>query len=178
MFGWDDQRTHTEKTRDALTSAKKNKIKSVIGKCENCGKKLENSHLDVHHISEAAKADGTTDLNRPGNLVVLCPTCHRFAHTGEITKTALKAKVSKRSERVKKELKSILRGRPKIVDDSELSLLGSSPPPIQLDSPSFFDGSPSPKRKKPKVIRKRKNALRRRKMMISYSGFNLNRKST
>lgn len=163
MFGWDDQRTHTEKTRDALTSAKKNKIKSVIGKCENCGKKLENSHLDVHHMSEAAKADGTTDLNRPGNLVVLCPTCHRFAHTGEITKTALKAKVSKRSERVKKELKSILRGRPKIVDDSELSLLDSSPPPIQLDFPSFFDENPSPKRKKTQSNPKKKKRTTKKK---------------
>lgn len=164
MFGWDDQRTYSEKTRDALTSAKKNKIKSLIGKCEACGTKFDAAHLDVHHISEAANADGNTDKNIPGNLIVLDPTCHRKAHNGDITKTSLKSKVSKRPERVKKELKSILKGRPLVTDGTDGSPFISNPIPLLPRNPSpslmenpFGDELPKPKRKKPKGTNTKRN---------------------
>lgn len=159
MFGWgNDNRTPTEKTRDALTSTKKTKIKSLIGKCEACNKRFDNSNLDVHHISEASTADGSSDKNTPGNLVVLCPTCHRLAHNGEITKTTLKRKVSSRSDRIKKELRAILKDRPIVVDDAAYGVpnIGNqssfinNPPPIFGGNP-FGGDDPAPKRKTKKA---------------------------
>lgn len=152
MFNWgNDARTHTEKTRDALTTTKKTKIKNLIGKCEACNKRFDNSNLDVHHISEAAKADGSSDKNTPGNLIVLCPTCHRLSDRGEITKTSLKGKVSSRSDRIKKELRAILKDRPIIVDDSSFGSPGfTNPPPIFGDNP-FIEDDPAPKRKPKKA---------------------------
>lgn len=151
MFGWgNDNRTHSEKTRDALTSAKKTKIKNLIGKCEACNKRFDNPNLDVHHISEAAKADGSADKNTPGNLVVLCPTCHRLAHNGEITKTSLKGKVSSRSDRIKKELRSILKDRPIVVDDTGGFGFGGDQQP-QLPYVPFLDDSSETKQKPKKT---------------------------
>jgi hypothetical protein len=151
MHGWgEDQRTHTEKTRDALTSSKKTKIKTLIGKCEACNKKFDPAHLDVHHISEAAKADGTTDKNAPGNLICLCPTCHRIAHSGKITKTELRSIVRDRSDLEKKELKAILRNRPLVTDDTGGSIFNSNPRDfLSDDAYAFFvGGEEKPKRKK------------------------------
>ncbi len=151
MFGWgNDNRTHSEKTRDALTSTKKTKIKTLIGKCEACNKRFDNSILDVHHISEAAKADGSTDKNTPGNLVVLCPNCHRLASNRDITKTSLKGKVSSRSDRIKKELRAILKDRPIVVDDTGGFGFGGNQQP-QLPYVPFLDDSSETKRKPKKA---------------------------
>ena len=151
MFGGvTDNRTHSEKTRDVLTSAKKTKITNLIAKCEACNKRFDNPNLDVHHISEAAKADGSTDKNTPGNLVVLCPNCHRQAHNGEITKTSLKGKVSSRSDRIKKELRAVLKDRPIVVDDAAYGVPITNPPPILGGNP-FGEHDPVPKRKPKKT---------------------------
>ena len=157
MFGWDnDARSPTEKTRDALTTAKKTKIKNLIGKCEACRKRFDGAHLDLHHISEASKADGSSDKNTPGNLVVLCPNCHRQAHGGDITKTSLKGTVSSRPDRVKKELRAILKDRPIVIDDTgEFPLFVNPPPPPCLAGDLFGEDIPKPKSKTKKGPTKR-----------------------
>lgn len=107
---------HSQITRDALTVSMKNKIKDKIGRCEYCGTKKPINLLEVHHISEVANANGNSDRNTPGNLIVLCRDHHKLAHDGEITKSTLKSKISKRSDKRKTELREILRGRAKTTD--------------------------------------------------------------
>jgi hypothetical protein len=120
MVGFYDQRDDPEKTRNALTASMKTKIKELFGKCEHCNKAKPINLLEVHHISEVAKADGNSDKNTPGNLIVLCRDHHKLAHDGEITKKSLKAKVGKRSEKRKTELRDILRDRVKIDNSSSI----------------------------------------------------------
>jgi hypothetical protein len=108
-----------QKTREALTPAIKKKIKELIGRCEFCHMDVEIHQLDVHHIDEACNADGKSDKNVPGNLIVLCPLCHNDYHrVKKITKTAFKAAIRKRSAAIKTGLKQILRGRKMVVDKS------------------------------------------------------------
>lgn len=91
MAGIFDNRTDTEKTRHALTPAKKTKIKAAVGnRCENCGKKFPLRNLKVHHIEEASIASGTKDLNTPSNLHVLCSICHDDVHHKPIPKNTQK----------------------------------------------------------------------------------------
>jgi 5-methylcytosine-specific restriction endonuclease McrA len=110
---FEPKKNHSQTTRDALTGSMKNKIKELIGKCEYCNIQKPINLLEVHHISEVASANGKSDKNTPGNLIVLCRDHHKLAHDGEITKATLKAKISKRSDKRKAELKAILRGRVK-----------------------------------------------------------------
>jgi len=51
--------------------------------CCSCGQKY---FCDVHHIK--LKSEGGT--NDPSNLIVLCPTCHRYAHRGAYSPSQLK----------------------------------------------------------------------------------------
>ncbi|MCX6685753.1 MAG: HNH endonuclease signature motif containing protein [Methanoregula sp.] len=125
-----DQRDASEKTRDALTPSMKKKIKTLIGKCEYCNTKKPINLLIVNHISEVATANGTLDKNKPGNLIVLDQDHHKLFHDREITKKTLKSKVSKRSEKIKTELRAILRNRDKINGGSNLSKPPVFKPPI------------------------------------------------
>jgi hypothetical protein len=145
MVGLYDQRDDSEKTRDALTASMKTKIKELIGKCEHCNKAKPINLLEVHHISEVAKANGNSDKNTPGNLIVLCRDHHKLAHDGEITKTALKAKVAKRSEKKKTDLRNILRDRIKIDNSGSITPL-YKPPKVKPPKVMF------PKFKPPKLF--------------------------
>ena len=117
---FDPPKNHSEKTRDALTVSMKKNIKEAVGnKCEYCGIKKPQKLLEVHHISEVASANGNSDKNTPSNLIVLDLEHHKLADDGEITKTALKSKVSKRSEKVKTEIRRILRYRQKTTDSKK-----------------------------------------------------------
>lgn len=43
--------------------------------------------IDIHHIVEVSEGGG----NEPGNLLVLCPTCHALFHRGEIVRDSIYA---------------------------------------------------------------------------------------
>jgi len=45
------------------------------GVCERCGESLEGLNPDFHH------KNGDPSDNRKSNLIVLCPNCHRRAHS-------------------------------------------------------------------------------------------------
>ncbi len=146
MAGIFDDRSDKEKTRQALTQTKKNKVKSALGnKCEKCGKKFPVRNLKVHHIEEAAKASGAKDLNTPSNLLVLCSICHDDVHHKPISKSTQKGWIKKRSEPAKKEIRSILRNRPKVTDGNSSPVKMRAPrisqpkiKPIKIDLPDFF----------------------------------------
>jgi len=140
-----DDRTDTERTRQALTQTKKNKIKAAVGyKCEKCGKKFPQRNLKVHHIEEASKASGSKDLNTPSNLLVLCSICHDDVHHKPIVKSTQKGWIKKRPESVKKEIRSILRNRQKVNDSNSSPVRMRTPKisqpkikPVKIDMPDF-----------------------------------------
>lgn len=167
IFDKDDKRTAAEKTRQALTPAKQRKIKEAVGsKCELCGKKYPLRNLKIHHIEEVHKASKRTDLNTPGNLLVLCSICHDDVHHKPIPKVKQKGLIKKRSESVKKEVRAILRDRAKVNNISSTSgtpdiLKISRTPPVTIKSPEFdvsgIFGSNPPKKRGRKTNQKKRN---------------------
>lgn len=72
--------SYPAKTRKALTSSRKEKIVDTMKKCEICKWRYA---TDVHHIRQVHTANGRVDLNRPGNLLAVCDTCHKKLHRDE-----------------------------------------------------------------------------------------------
>lgn len=151
-----DDRSDSERTRQALTSAKIKKIKEATGsKCEMCGKKYPLRNLKVHHIVEVHKAAGVKDLNSPSNLLVLCSICHDDVHHKPVPKSKQKEFIKKRSEKVKKDIQGILRNRQKI-NDSSTDISSIKPikqvkfDSIRIDTPDFFGAGSSKKKGKKK----------------------------
>ncbi len=139
-FAGKKKKTDAQKTREALTPAKKRKIMEAVGhKCEIRG--CKSGAYDVHHIKPVSK--GGTNVG--SNLIVLCANHHRDAHSGKITQTRLKNVVKSRSKKVTQEINAILRNRKKVGSEKK----DSSPdvPPI-FDSP--FEAAPKKKGRKKK----------------------------
>jgi|688.fasta_scaffold968804_1 5-methylcytosine-specific restriction endonuclease McrA len=59
--------------------------------CEICG--YSRSSRDVHHIIPVSKGG----LNKPENLISLCPNCHRECHEDHFSDAFLKSLVKKRT---------------------------------------------------------------------------------
>ena len=55
-------------------------LKRLDAGCSNCG--WNESSCDIHHIIPRSKGGNNTDEN----LTILCPNCHRLAHTNKLTK--------------------------------------------------------------------------------------------
>jgi 5-methylcytosine-specific restriction endonuclease McrA len=71
-----------EKELQSILDLSKTTISRVLiradKKCARCG--WNESSLDIHHI-RGRKTENATSLS---NLVILCPNCHRLAHTHKI----------------------------------------------------------------------------------------------
>ena len=134
------RKTDAQKTREALTPAKKKRLMEAVGhKCEIRGRKSE-AHI-VHHIKHASK-EGT---NVGSNLIVLCSNHHTEAHNGKITQTKLKTVIKNRSKKVTQEINAILRDRKKVGSEKTTS---SSDVPSLFSIPSFSPPSfAAPKKK-------------------------------
>ena len=57
--------------------------------CQNCHASSTSSPLHVHHIIPFRKFADASDANDPGNLITLCPACHRLAETNLIIQSGL-----------------------------------------------------------------------------------------
>lgn len=81
--------SNTPKTTPPAPEKLKNEL--IFGRadqeCEWCGDSLDNP--EVHHIKP--RSEGGT--NESTNLIVLCPTCHRKADQGGISRTKLRGKL-------------------------------------------------------------------------------------
>lgn len=139
------KKTDAQKTREALTPAKKRRLMEAVGhKCEIRGCKSD--AYDVHHIKPVSK--GGTNVG--SNLIILCANHHRDAHNGAITQTKLKTVVKNRSKKVTQEINAILRNRKKVGSEKTDS---SSDIPSIFNSPSFdppFNTAPKKKGRKKK----------------------------
>ena len=139
------KKTDAQKTREALTPAKKRRMMEAVGhKCEMRG--CKSKAYEVHHIKPVSKK-GT---NVGSNLIVLCANHHRDADNGAITQTRLKTVVKNRSKRVTQEINAILRNRKKVGSETTDS---SSDVPSIFNPPSFdppFNTAPKKKGRKKK----------------------------
>lgn len=82
------------KLRNKIT--KKDKIQKskyntnlFYDKCMICAKELSETNLDIHHIIEQQdyrkkKYKENIPMNSKGNLIALCPECHKKEHSGEL----------------------------------------------------------------------------------------------
>jgi len=144
-FAGKKKKTDAQKTREALTPAKKRRIMEAMGhKCEIRG--CKSGDYDVHHIKPVSK--GGTNVG--SNLIVLCANHHRDAHNGKITQTRLKNVVKSRSKKVTQEINAILRNRKKVGSEKTDS---SSDVPSIFNPPSFdppFNTAPKKKGRKKK----------------------------
>ena len=145
-------KTDAEIRREALTNAKKAKIKQAVGgKCEMPGCRAK--AYEIHHIVPVSK-DGR---NIGSNLIALCANHHRDAHDGKITQTRLKEIVKKRSKKVKQEITNILKDRKRVKATGGFSggNLKVDLPKIEL--PTFsdpFGASSSTRRKRSSSTKK------------------------
>lgn len=60
--------------------------------CEYCGDEFDQP--DVHHIEPRSEGGP----NKPSNLIVLCPNCHRKADNGIISRSKLRYRIKEQSE--------------------------------------------------------------------------------
>lgn len=139
-FAGKKKKTDAQKTREALTPAKKRRMMEAVGhKCEMRG--CKSKAYEVHHIKPVSKK-GT---NVGSNLIVLCANHHRDADNGAITQTKLKTVVKNRSKKVTQEINAILRNRKKVGSEKTDS---SSDVLSIFDSP--FDAAPKKNGRKKK----------------------------
>ncbi|WP_254543585.1 HNH endonuclease [Halomarina pelagica] len=83
-------RTNTEKTPPAPESLKNElDFERADRRCEWCNERVDSP--DVHHIEPRSEGGS----NAPGNLIVLCPNCHRKADGGTISRSKLKYQVNR-----------------------------------------------------------------------------------
>ena len=143
-----------KKKKRTLTTAQLKDFKAAIGKCEVCNSKQSIRVLEVHHIKPIS--EGGTDSFQT-NLIVLCPTCHRKAHSGEITRAELRKAIKKRSKKAIAEIKAIQRRKQKFsrkakaedpfgISSLEVSIPEIKIPDISISDP--FNSSSSKKNKK------------------------------
>jgi len=74
-----------KKESNVSTTQKRALERLADHRCEACRKKLKTTP-DVHHIIPRNEGGSSSD----SNLIILCPTCHRKAHSKGYTRTQLK----------------------------------------------------------------------------------------
>lgn len=92
-YGSSTTESEQEKTPPAPDSLKNELFfERANRRCEYCDEEFDQP--DVHHIQPRSQGGP----NEPGNLIVLCPNCHRKADRGAISQSKLKYKVKQQSE--------------------------------------------------------------------------------
>ena len=94
--------------RAALTSKTKNRIRELVGKCEYCDRETSPDQLDVYQLSPLAQPEYRKETSPVNEVIVLCEVHYNQVMGGQIPKSSLKAGIAKRSDKKKKELRSVL----------------------------------------------------------------------
>ena len=80
------------KKQSRVTTVQKRRLERLVNhRCEACRKPLGLTP-DVHHITPRNEGGSNAD----SNLIVLCPNCHRKAHSEAYTRKRLKEFIRKR----------------------------------------------------------------------------------
>jgi len=96
------------KARTALTTGTKKKIRELVGKCEYCDRETSPDLLDVYQLSPLAQPEYRKETSPVNTVIVLCELHYKQVTEGLIPKSSLKARIAKRSDKKKKELRSVL----------------------------------------------------------------------
>jgi hypothetical protein len=96
------------RTRPALSTRTKKKIKEMIGRCEYCNAEKTPAELEVHQFGALAKPSNRPDENPSNGFIVLCKNHYAQVCEGTISKFSLKSKISERTDKKKIELRSAL----------------------------------------------------------------------
>jgi len=96
------------KTHAVLTSKTKGRLKEVAGKCEYCDCKKSPDQLEVFQLSPMARPEYRKENDPVSTIIVLCKDHHAQVLKGELSKSSLKSKIAGRSDKKKKELRSVL----------------------------------------------------------------------
>jgi len=93
----------------ALTLKTKRRIKELVGTCEYCDIKIPPDQLEIYLLSPIALPEYRKENDPISTIIVLCNEHYAQVMDGEISKTSLKSKITGRSDKKKKELRSALR---------------------------------------------------------------------
>jgi hypothetical protein len=96
------------KPRAALTSKTKNRIRELVGKCEYCDRETSPDQLNVYQLSPLAQPEYRKEASPANAVIVLCELHYNQVMGGQISKSSLKARIAKRPDKMKKELRSVL----------------------------------------------------------------------
>ena len=94
------------RSRIILSSKTKKQVCDLVGKCEYCSSITPD--LEVFVLGLLSRIPHRAEENPAQHLVVLCPAHFQDATRGRILKTHLRSKVAKRSDKLKKALRSFL----------------------------------------------------------------------
>jgi hypothetical protein len=106
--GFEPGKKNPPKTRAALTSKTKNRIRELVGKCEYCDHETSPDLLNVYQLSPIAQPEYRKETSPVNTVIVLCEVHYNQVLGGQISKSSLKARIAKRPDRMKKELRSVL----------------------------------------------------------------------
>jgi hypothetical protein len=99
---------NSQKPRAALTVKTKNRIRELVGKCEYCDHEISPNQLNVYQLSPLAQPEYRKETSPVNTVIVLCEVHYNQVLGGQISKSSLKARIAKRPDRMKKELRSVL----------------------------------------------------------------------
>jgi hypothetical protein len=102
---------NSPKPRAALSSKTKNRIRELVGTCEYCGRETSPDQLNVYQLSPLAQPEYRKEASPANAVIVLCELHYNQVLEGQISKSSLKARITKRSDKKKKELRSVLQKR-------------------------------------------------------------------
>ncbi|WP_424732502.1 hypothetical protein [Methanoregula sp.] len=86
----------------------KNRIRELVGKCEYCDHETSPNQLNVYQLSPLAQPEYRKETSPVNTVIVLCEVHYNQVLGGQISKSSLKARIAKRPDRMKKELRSVL----------------------------------------------------------------------
>src|SRR5208283_325677 len=101
-------RSIPKRSRIALSTKTKKQVRELVGKCEYCDRVSPPDALEVFLLGMLSHSPHRPDDNPAQLLVVLCTEHYHEAEEGIILKPALRSKIAKRPDKLKKSLRSLL----------------------------------------------------------------------
>ncbi|HNX18464.1 MAG TPA: hypothetical protein PKM50_09100 [Methanoregula sp.] len=97
-----------QRSRIVLSTKTKNRIKEIVGKCEYCDAEKSPESLEIHILGMLSRSPHRPNDYPANVIIVLCKEHHHQVSTGKITKSTLKSRISKRPDKVKRALRTLL----------------------------------------------------------------------
>jgi len=129
--------TVPRRSRIILSSKTKREIREQVGKCEYCGCKSED--LEVFLLGLLSRSLRRPDENPAQYLVVLCRKHYDETSRGKILKSALRSRIAKRPDKLKKSLRSLVRKHDRTYEGTDVR---ETHDPDRFTVGAFLRGNP------------------------------------